>query len=179
MKQIKQLFREIIPVIIGILIALFINNWNDERKEKKYLDQMFSSIEKELEESILDIKTVIPKQLASVDTLDVYINNEEVSLYSIMMRGNGIHFPTIKTNSWNAIANSRIELIEYEQLSALADIEERKENLSIRIERQMEFIFQNFEKTDRAKKIILRMMTLDIVNAEKELQSQIEEFIKE
>lgn len=179
MKQIKQLFREIIPVIIGILIALFINNWNDERKEKKYLDQMFSSIEKELEESILDIKTVIPKQLASVDTLDVYINNEEVSLYSIMMRGNGIHFPTIKTNSWNAIANSRIELIEYEQLSALADIEERKENLFIRIERQMEFIFQNFEKTDRAKKIILRMMTLDIINAEKELQSQIEEFIKE
>ena len=179
MKQIKQLFREIIPVIIGILIALFINNWNDERKEKKYLDQMFSSIEKELEESILDIKTVIPKQLASVDTLDVYINNEEVSLYSIMMRGNGIHFPTIKTNSWNAIANSRIELIEYEQLSTLADIEERKENLFIRIERQMEFIFQNFEKTDRAKKIILRMMTLDIVNAEEELQSQIEEFIKE
>lgn len=179
MKQIKQLFREIIPVIIGILIALFINNWNDERKEKKYLDQMFSSIEKELEESILDIKTVVPKQLASVDTLDVYINNEEVSLYSIMMRGNGIHFPTIKTNSWNAIANSRIELIEYEQLSALADIEERKENLFIRIERQMEFIFQNFEKTDRAKKIILRMMTLDIVSAEEELQSQIEEFIKE
>ncbi len=26
----KQLIKDIIPVIIGILIALFINNWNDE-----------------------------------------------------------------------------------------------------------------------------------------------------
>lgn len=178
MKQLNQIIKETVPVIIGILIALFINNWNEDRKDKKYLNQIFSSIEKELEESNTEIKQVILKQLASVDTLVNYLNNEEISLYHIMMRGNGIHIPTIKTKSWNAIANSRIELIEYEQLSALADIEERKENLTKRIERQMEFIFQNFEKTDRAKKIILRMMTLDIVRAEEELQSQIEEMLK-
>lgn len=177
MHEIKKLIREIIPVIIGILIALFINNWNDDRKEKKYLDQMFSSIEKELEDSVLDIKRVIPKQIASIDTLDAYMNNDDVSIYSIVIRSDGIHAPMIKTKSWNAIANSKIELIEYEQLSALADIEERKANLIQRTERQMEFIFQNFEKKDKAKKIILRMMTLDIVNAQKELQAQIEELI--
>jgi len=37
MKKINQLFKEIIPVIIGVLIALVINNWNEERKDKKYL----------------------------------------------------------------------------------------------------------------------------------------------
>lgn len=178
MKEISKLIKEIIPVIIGILIALFINNWNEDRKDKKYLDQIFSSIEKELEESSIDIGRVLPKQLASVDTIDAYMDNEKVTLYGIIMKSNGIHMPTIKTNSWNAIANSKIELIEYEKLSALSDIEERKENLTQRIEKQMEYIFQNFEKADRNKKIIVRMMMTDIINAEEELKSEIEALIK-
>ena len=49
------------------------------------------------------------------------------------MKFNGIYMPIIKTNSWNAIANSKIELIEYEKLSGLSDIEERKENLTQRV----------------------------------------------
>lgn len=178
MKSIRQLIREVISVIIGILVALFINNWNEDRKDRDYLNQIFISIENELEESNADIKDVIPKQMASLDTLDAYLNNEKVSLYEIMMRGNGIHVPAIKTNAWNAIASSKIELIEYEKLSALADIQERKENLTLRIERQMDFTFQNFEKTDRKKKKILKMMMWDVVGAEKELQVKIEELLK-
>ena len=168
MQQINQLIREIIPVIIGILIALFINDWNENRKDKKYLNQILSSIEKELDESNADIERVIPKQLATVDTIGSYMDDDEVSIYEIMMRSNGLHFPTIKTKSWNAIANSKIELIEYEQLSAFADIEERKENLNARNEKQVDFIFQNFENTEKAKKIILKMMILDIYSIKSE-----------
>ena len=75
----------------------------------------------------------------------------------------------IKTNSWNAIANSKIDLIEYEKLSTLADISERKHNLIKRVEGQVDFTFQNFEETDKAKKEIPLMMTSDIVGAEKRL----------
>ncbi len=179
MKNIRWFFKETIPVIIGILIALLINNWNEDRKDKKYLNQIFSSIQNELKESSLDLKRVIPKQLASVDTINIYMNDEKVTLYEIMMKSNGIQKPIIKTNSWNAISNSKIELIDYEKLSALSDIEERKENLNDRIERQMEYGFQNFEKADKNKKIIFQMMILDIIGAEKELQAKIEELIKE
>ena len=178
MKEISQLFREIVPVIIGVLIALLINNWNEDRKDKRYLRQIFSSIEKELEESMTDLKRVIPKQLASIDSIDVYLNNEELSLFDLMMKIDGIQAPTIKTNSWNAIANSKIELIEYEKLSALAGIEERKENLNRRIDKQMDFVFQNFENTDKEKKEIYRMMIGDVVGTEKRLQSRIEEILK-
>ena len=178
MKEVSKLFREIIPVIIGILIALFINNWNEDRKDKKYLSQIFSSIENELEESLTDIKQVIPKQLASVDTLDYYMNNDKVTLYEIIIKSNGIHMPFVKTNSSNSIANSKIELIEYEKLSTLSNIEELKENLAQRTEKQMDFIFQNFEKSDKNKKIIVRMMMTDIIGAEKDLQDEIKEFFK-
>jgi hypothetical protein len=81
-------------------------------------------------------------------------------------------------NAWNAIANSKIELIPYNKLSALADIEDRKENLRWRVEKQMDFMSQNMEKTDKAKKEMLMMTIFDIVGAEKELQSAIEEVLK-
>lgn len=160
------------------MIALFINNWNDERKEKEYLNQIFYAINKELEESLIDIERVIPKQMASADSIQKYLTNEEVSLYDVITRANGVHAPTIKTNAWKAIANSKIELITYDKLSALADIEERKENLRWRLEKQMDFMFQNMEKTDKAKKEMLIMTILDMVGAEKELQMAIEESIK-
>ncbi len=178
MKIVNIIVKEIIPIIIGILIALFINNWNEENKDKEYLAKIFTSMESELAESSADISRVIPKQLASLDTLETYMNNENFTLYEIIMRSNGIHMPSIKTNSWNAISNSKIELIDYEKLSALSDIAERKENLYRRMEKQMEYIFQNFEKADRNKKIIVKMMMIDIIGAEKELQADIEELIK-
>jgi len=76
------------------------------------------------------------------------------------------------------IERIKIELIEYEKLSALSDIVESKENLMLRVGKQMDFIFQNFENSDMGKKIIVRLMMIDIINAEKALQDQIEEFIK-
>ncbi|MBT8323908.1 MAG: hypothetical protein HKN99_01050 [Winogradskyella sp.] len=39
---------EIILVVIGILIALQVNNWNEERKKKTQIDQLLLDIEKDL-----------------------------------------------------------------------------------------------------------------------------------
>ncbi len=179
MKHIGQFVREIIPVITGILIALFINDWNDKRKDKAYLDRMFSSMQQEFEESIGEIERAIPRQKAFADSLGVDLDNDELNLYDIMMKAGGIYTPAIKTNSWNAIANSKIELIEYDRLSELAGIEEWKENLHMRNDRLMDFLFANFEETDRAKKKMLRMMIQDIARSEARLKSNFEELLQE
>ena len=179
MEKLSRLFREIIPVILGILIALVINNWNENRKERKYLEKINASIKSELEESVADIKRVIPKQLASVDTIEVYLDNDKLSMYELMFKADGVHAPSIKTNSWNALANSRIELIDYEKLTSLADIEDWKDNLANRTEKQTDFLFYNMEETDRVKKEIYRMIILDIIGSEKRLMSSIEELLSD
>ena len=178
MKYLRFIIKETVPVIIGILIALLINNWNEDRKDTKYLNKIFSSIDKELEESAKDIERVIPMQMKSVDSINKYSTNDKFSIYDIITRSNGVNAPTIKTNAWNAIANSKIELIAYDKLSALADIEESKENLRWRLEKQMDFMLQNMEQTDKSKKVMLMMIISDMINAEKELLAEIEELLK-
>lgn len=173
----KEIAKETLTVMIGILLALLINNWNDDRKERKYLEQIYSSIQMELQEGVDNINTIIPEQLASDDTIQAYLNNDQFSIYDLLIKSNGIHGPNIKTNSWQALSNSKIELIEYERLSALADIEARSTNLTQRLEKQVDFIYRNFEDRSSAKKKILRMMILDIVGAEKSVQSEMQALI--
>ena len=47
---------EIILVVVGILIALQINNWNQDRIEHKETEVLLSNLKIEVEENIKDLK---------------------------------------------------------------------------------------------------------------------------
>ena len=77
---------EIVLVVIGILIALSINNWNQEQlaseKEEKYLD----NLERDLENQVIsiDIQTSYAKKYrdAAIPLLDQYHSNQELVIDS-------------------------------------------------------------------------------------------------
>lgn len=173
-KNIKALIKEIIPIVVGILLALWINNWNENRKDKKYITQISSSINNELIETTEDIIANKIFQKSLVDTLDFYKNYDKVSLFDILMKVDGIHMPTIKINSWKAISNSKIELMDYDKISALANIEEQKDLLKTKGENLMNFIYPNTKETGIDKKELLKLMILDIISTEVTIQKQIE-----
>jgi hypothetical protein len=55
----KYAIGEIVLVVIGILIALQINNWNENRKKEKQLDTIYSTIEQNLKTDLKTIKVPI------------------------------------------------------------------------------------------------------------------------
>jgi len=174
----KQIVKDVIPVILGILIALIINNWNEDRKDKNYLNQIYESIQKELKESNLDLKEKIPKQQRLVDSLTVYINDETVSIFDIIQKVNGIYSPRIKNNSWKAIANSRIELIEFEKLSIFSELDESKKNLEYKQDKISDFLYENIKNTSQEKKEVLMLMVSEVISSEKYVQLEIEKLIE-
>ena len=50
---------EIILVVVGILIALQINNWNEEKKERALEQKLLLAIKTDLEATMADLKTDI------------------------------------------------------------------------------------------------------------------------
>lgn len=178
-KNIKAFFKEIITIIVGILIALGINNWNENRKDKKYIDQISSSIHKELTETSEDILENIVVQESFIDTLDYYLKDTKISLLDVTMRSNGFHLPAIKINSLKALSNSKIELMQYKEISALANIEEQKESLKMKSERLADFLYSNLKETEKDKKEYMKLLILDIINTEKPLQKGIESIIND
>ncbi|MCC1485666.1 DUF6090 family protein [Winogradskyella immobilis] len=58
-KYFKYAIGEIILVVIGILIALSINNWNEDRKTKTYEKQVYTQIYKDIKADSLNLSLVI------------------------------------------------------------------------------------------------------------------------
>lgn len=168
--------KEIIPVIAGILIALFIDNWNSERKDQAYINQVFSTINSELKESKEDIKTTIPQQKTLIDSLEFYSDNKNVKVLDIIMKSKGIFIPKVKINAWKSVASTKIDLIDYKKVALLSNIEELKEILNNKSEFLMTYLYPNINETDKNIKQTSKMILLDIIQTEKTMLQTIERF---
>mgnify|MGYP001796125755 CR=1 FL=1 len=175
-RTVAEVLKQMIPVIAGILVALFINSWNEQRKDQNYIDEISKSIVAELEESNTDIIDNIPKQNRQIDSLRFYANDENLSLLEIVLKTEGFHSPQIRINSWQAISRTKIELVPYEQLKALSNIENGKELLEDKEKYLMPFVYSNMrEKSPDIKETIIFLL-LDIISTEMSIKENIENF---
>ena len=126
-----QFIKELAIVIFGVLIALLINNLNETRKDKKYLNQMMLSIREELKQTNLEIEEKMEQQQVLMDTLNFYANDCTISIYNTLVKADGIHLPTIRIYSWKTISSAKIELLKPEDIRILSDIEQQRDVLDM------------------------------------------------
>jgi len=85
-KYFKYAIGEILLVVIGILIALSINNWNEDNKAQKNEKYILNEILKNLDEDASLIVEIIQKRTnasASFPYLKKYTSNEKTNLDSL------------------------------------------------------------------------------------------------
>ena len=75
-KYLKYAIGEIVLVVIGILFALQIDDWNENRKLTNDLENIFSAFEKELAQNIERCNGLIRYGYRMDSTLTLYVNNE-------------------------------------------------------------------------------------------------------
>ena len=124
-KYFKYAIGEIVLVVIGILIALQINNWNEERKEKESLNAIYNLVISDLES---DLKT-IPEILK--------YNSNKAPLLKHIIKGN-LSRNDYNTNDtyYNLIGGSEdfsLKTKGYEQLRNFNDNDFSSDELQIKI----------------------------------------------
>ncbi len=174
----KYFIKEIIPVTAGILIALSIGNWSENKKDTKYVNQILTSIQSDLNETKMSIDEKIPDQKSLIDSLDFYSNNDSLTVLDIALKVNGFQTPTVKMNSWKSISNSKIELIDYKKVAILSEIEEINEVLKMKTQYLMSFVYSNINSKEKNKKQTLAILFSDILSNEKDIKRIINEFEK-
>ena len=55
----KYTLGEVVLVVIGILIAVSINNWNEERKQKKVLNSIFTVLVEDIKNDTAEVQQII------------------------------------------------------------------------------------------------------------------------
>ncbi len=103
---------ELVLVVLGILIALQINNWNEERLEQQQIADYAHALIKDLERDLVMIeviKTEIDVLIEKIDTLAAYIENRSIEdlrnidLYYLMRA------PFYRPYAWNRTALEQIK----------------------------------------------------------------------
>ena len=123
-KYLKYAVGEIILVMIGILLALQVNNWNEIRKDSikeqqilKQLTEEYNSNFLQLEQKIAHRKKIIEASTKVLQYIDKPLNINNDSLYSQLnvMIGN----PTFKPIENNLVNSGDILLIKNKKLNQL------------------------------------------------------------
>jgi len=103
---------ELVLVVLGILIALQINNWNEDRIEQRQIADFAHALIKDLERDLAmiePIRTEIDVLINKIDTLAAYIENRpieefrNIDLYYLMRA------PFYRPYSWNRTALEQIK----------------------------------------------------------------------
>ena len=155
--------------MLGILLALFINNWQEGQKNQRFLRSVFSSISQELLDNIQELKEVMPQQEALLDSLERYMDNDQISASEVIISADGFKLPTIKNTAWRSFLNTKMELVDYELIAILSEIEAAKDFLSVKTSKMMDFIFSAADNTTAESKRILSMHILNILDSEDQI----------
>lgn len=153
-KYFKYAIGEIVLVVIGILIALQVNSWNEKRKEQIKSNIFLSSLINDLKSDLVQLDSIFRFRLKrEQDGILIYKEMDEASvdnkpiidsLYAIVQDRNPTFFPTI--GAYDGAKNSgTFENIKNEEL---------KKRIRTLYERFYDRLIYNGEELDKRKEII-------------------------
>jgi hypothetical protein len=129
-KYLKYAVGEIVLVVIGILIALSINNWNEGRKSKKMATEVYTNLLTSLEQDSIEVTRIINLLTKSLETQkkfilstsDQYVKDLSQSdldkLIEEIFSGVMSFFP--KTGVYNLItSNNSMDLLQSSEIKSL------------------------------------------------------------
>ncbi len=115
---------EIVLVMIGILLALQVSNWNEERKNRKEQFFILNKLQSDLESDSAQIKEKISAAESGIENykfcLDVLAREKNASRAEFMVRFGGLlainYFNQNTTTFDNLVSSGKIELIADQDL---------------------------------------------------------------
>jgi len=111
---------EIVLVVIGILLALYINNQSQDYKAKKQTELLLKDMVSDLALDTLYLEKILPKIQESLNSQQWLLESESISeedRYAVIKAVSPVNFNfSINDKSFQNIQNSQSKLFGYEQL---------------------------------------------------------------
>jgi hypothetical protein len=174
---IGKILTEMISVVLGILIALWLGNWKENRDDRKFISKVLFSVSKEMEENQSALEQIVNEHQELVDTIQFYLQSKDVPLWSIVNKTKGLRMVNIKNTSWKSFLNIKMDLVEYNHISLLTSIDESKQNMRAGMDKLFDFIYGNLTATEPVKKSQLMLMVNDLLNTEHQLVELHKEYL--
>jgi hypothetical protein len=129
-KIIGKLTVELVTVIAGILIALFVNSIQEKRADKKNLDETLHSLSLEFDKNRDNIKSKSHRIQRFRDTLEFYEKDTSLSIYDLTLKSPGLTMVDLYTTNWQVtLSTNSLRLINFETIALLSKIDAKHKEL--------------------------------------------------
>jgi hypothetical protein len=170
--------REVSIVVIGVLIAVSIGNYKEKVDNQNYLQKTLLAVENEIEYSQKDLDTVIPRHYQVMETIEANLENEELTLAELLKEAGGLQVASIKIISLRFFVANKADVLDFELISQLQEIEWITELISNKLNKIIDFLYSNLTQTNQEAKIKLAYLISDLIESEESLLELYENFKK-
>lgn len=177
--KLKKLLLEMVPVILGVLIALLINNWKESAADQRYVEKSLAAIEKDIRESKVSTEEVLEKHYAVIDSISHYLENTDLSIQEIVGNAGGIQYPFTKNIALRFFVSSKADLLDYETISILTNIEESSKMMSKKFDKLMDFAYEKIDSQDQKDKYSFAIHLANVIDSEEQLVELYQEYLGE
>lgn len=130
--HIKKILLDFIPAFLGVLVALFLSNWQQGSKDRAFINSSIQSIYNDCQENISTIKKQKIHLESHIDTFSFYLKNTEKAVYDLVQKNNGIFVEQLRNTGWKIFEKSSLTTsIDYEMLTLLYEIDGSINSLNI------------------------------------------------
>jgi hypothetical protein len=144
---------EIILVVIGILIALSINNWNERQNAKQFENKLFIELHKSVKDDISQLKNVIDKNRSYIASAEIVLKSIETdstirdSISHHLNRAFEVWKLNIKTSAYDNLKKYGMEHIKNNELrkSIISGYDGRAKYVDLMYERYDLFLYNVVE----------------------------------
>lgn len=175
----KKVLIDTLPVLVGILLAVIVNNWRESLKNKNYLRNSIESIVKQNLDNIKELEFAIGRQDTLRDTLIHYLSREDLNMSDILNKTRGATTPDLKSTTWKfLVENENHTLVSYEFINRLSEIEKYQLLINRYNEKVSDLVFQPAFFTDPKMKQVWYVFFSDMDYVENKLLEEIRAFNK-
>ena len=170
-------FKEITIVVIGVLIAVSIGNYKENLDNEKYVRKTLEAIQNEIITSQSDIDTVLSKHIGLYEKLEAEFTENQMTLGEFISNSGGFQIAFVKNISLRFFISNKAELVEYEMIAQLSEIEQTTKILSGKIERLGSFAYDHIHENDKDVMLKFAYLLSDVIDSEQSLLESYSEFL--
>ena len=171
--------REITIVVIGVLIAVTINNYKERFDNNRFVESTLTAIENEVETNQTELDTVLKRHLIMVEKLEAMDFDKSLSLGDMIGELGGFQVASVRNISLRFFISNKAELLDYQLISQLTAIETQTGFLTYKIDRLADYVYKNMNDTTEVSKLTFTNILYDVIDSESNLLESYSQFLEE
>jgi preprotein translocase subunit Sec63 len=171
---------EFFVVLLGVLLALFIDTWWQDQRDKKLVETVLHDIRLEHQHNLVLLTEFLKKHQMVYDTTVVYLNDPSVSVWDVIQRATkGLQTTSVSSVSWNAFSNGKLTAMPFNQIRSLSNCETECAVVNEQVKRVVDHLYQYNDDTSNKAKRLFSLLMYDLIDAEREAAEALSNYLDE